>query len=120
VADGVLAVPVTLRHAARMFPDRVRVRALKAPARTDADAGDVPEYDAAGPELPCKVTPSGQQAVISGQAEASSDVLALAFPADPGVRRGDLVDWMGRVGECEGRAEWQGVGLFLALARVTE
>jgi hypothetical protein len=113
-------VAVTPRHDPLLFPDRVRVRALKAPARTDADAGDVPEYDAAGPELPCKVTPSGQQAVLSGQAEASSDTLAVAFPDDPGVRRGDLILWGDRVGECEGRAEWQGVGLFLALARVTE
>jgi hypothetical protein len=115
-----VSVAVTPRHDPLLFPDRVRVRALKAPARTDADAGDVPEYDAAGPERPCKVTPSGQQAVLSGQAEASADTLALAFPDDPGVRHGDLILWGDRAGECEGRAEWQGVGLFLALARVTE
>lgn len=70
-----------------MFPHRVFLLPLA--EDTDTDAGVTEAFPAPGSELLCRIRLKGSRSGMSGDSEVAVTLADVAFPHDPGCKKGD-------------------------------
>lgn len=71
----------------RMFPHSVFARSLS--EASDLDGGTVETLPAAPVAIPCRIRLRGSHAEVRGEQEVGITLADLAFPANPGTKKGD-------------------------------